>query len=681
MNFQDLNIEISYISYGEENIAKSLINPALKISKYYKRSVGFFSSSVLELILSGVMGFVKHGEQIQLITSIQLNEDDVIAIELGYKSREDIINDFYKMTLDSELSKLTNDNLKLLYQLIKMGKLDIKVAMTKGNGIYHDKFGILEDYDGNKIVFFGSANSSKNGYKNNYEKIRVVKSWDPASQKQVEDEVEEFNNLWFQTNEFVEVIPFSDGFEKKLLSIIERNNSSNNTNNQVVRLRDYQKEAVESWVNNDYHGFFVMATGTGKTWTAIFSAAALIEKHPCMIIIAAPYKHLVKQWAEDVTKMLPKAAIILVSSENVKWETEVADNIIRQRIEPQKQIVIITTITSFNLPRFRKAISKSKQDKLLIVDEAHRFTKRDEEIQNKFQYLLGLSATPFNGKDITKGNELMSFFGGNVYNLPIEVALEKKFLVPYYYHPIFVSATEDEEERFNKLSSKIAGCYKNNILIDPENLVKYLRNRLRIISMSEEKQLRLPEILENVKEKRNLIVYCGDGKCYDSTIQEIKHINFVKRHLNEKGYKTSQFTASENMSERMSLVDSFVNGTITALAAIKCLDEGINIPSIEGALILSSNDDFREFTQRRGRILRTFGDKKYANIYDVIVLPSSNCRKIAEIELRRYFEYAKLSINASSLIPELESLMNEYELSYDDISFNFEEEIVDELDE
>lgn len=104
--------------------------------------------------------------------------------------------------------------------------------------------------------------------------------------------------------------------------------------------------------------------------------------------------------------------------------------------------------------------------------------------------------------------------------------------------------------------------------------------------------------------------------------KELRHIQAIKRVLTAHGFKASQFTATENMADRMELVDAFNKQEISALVAIRCLDEGINIPSIKSALILSSNDDYREFVQRRGRILRTYGNKKYANIYDVIVLPS-----------------------------------------------------------
>ena len=133
------------------------------------------------------------------------------------------------------------------------------------------------------------------------------------------------------------------------------------------------------------------------------------------------------------------------------------------------------------------------------------------------------------------------------------------------------------------------------------------------------------------------------------------------------GYKSSQFTASENMADRMELVDAFNKGEISALAAIRCLDEGINIPSIKSALILSSNDDYREFVQRRGRILRKYGTKEVANIYDVIVLPSGDLQAWAKIELRRFREYARLALNWDELEPELMGHLSVFGLTEEEI--------------
>jgi superfamily II DNA/RNA helicase len=200
--------------------------------------------------------------------------------------------------------------------------------------------------------------------------------------------------------------------------------------------------------------------------------------------------------------------------------------------------------------------------------------------------------------------------------------------------------------------------------------------------MAEEKQTQIHDIVSEIKEDDHFVVYCRDGRLFDSnTGDELRHIQSIKRVLHAHGYKPSQFTATENMAVRMELVDSFNKGEIDSLVAIRCLDEGINIPSIKSALILSSNDDYREFVQRRGRILRTYKGKEFANIYDVIVLPSHDMQGWAKIELRRFREYARLALNWGDLAQELDAHLMSYGLTeedidvydYDDMEVTFDE--------
>lgn len=669
MGLKDLDIKKSYISCGDENIAKSFLVPALKHTKLYQRSVGFFSSSVFEPILDGVVALARNGGNIQLIASPRLNEEDIQAITLGYEKRDAIIQNAFTRDFIAEVEGFDEIRLQVLIDLIAKGTLDIRIAVTDTVGIYHDKLGILEDFNGNVVVFYGSANSSASGYQKNYEKIRTVKSWIEADAESIADEQEEFRSLWDGTNPFVKVYPYRELAKANLLTVLERKQSGSGAkSNAPIQLRDYQKEAITAWVNNDYHGFYVMATGTGKTWTAIYSAKELLEKHPAMVVICAPYKHLVRQWADDVVKSFPDAKLIMVSSENPQWEQQINHEVIRKKYNPNNQIIIISTIASFRMDRFMSALRKSKDDKLLIVDEAHRFSDRPEELKNDFKYMLGLSATPFSGTSAQKGMELMEFFGGQVFNLPIEVALERGFLVPYYYHPIYVYATEDEEGKFRYHTQRILSCFKNNRCINPDLLVKSLRNRLRVISMAEAKQTQIDEIINRISERDHFVVYCGDGRLFDNNSgEELRHIQSVKRVLTAHGFKSSQFTATENMAVRMELVDAFNKGEISAMAAIRCLDEGINIPSIKSALILSSNDDYREFVQRRGRILRKYDNKAFANIYDVIVLPAHDMQGWAKIELRRFHEYARLALNWADLELELQSQLAMYGLTVEDV--------------
>lgn len=675
MNFKDLNIDRSYISYGEKNISNSLIIPALKLSKNYYRSVGFFSSGVLNLILDGVVKLSRNKGKIRLITSPKLSEDDIEAIKLGYSEREDIIINNVSHRFREELENLGDEKLALLAQLIAYDVLDIKIACTN-DGFYHDKFGLLEDFNGNIIAFYGSANSSVGGYKNNYEKVRVSCSWKFGEEEQVQDEIEEFRLLWNNKNQFVKTYEFKETANANIFEVI----SKRKVVKTPIKLYDYQKEAINAWIKNNYRGFYAMATGTGKTWTAIFSIKELLKKEKVLSVIAMPYKHLISQWYDDIINVFPEARIIMVSSENKGWESRLSEEIIRNEFDDSKLVIVLTTIASFSLPRFKNTIFGSKRSKLLIIDEAHRFTKKPEYVSETYSYMLGLSATPYNGKDKSKGDELVNFFGGIVYSLPIEVALERNFLVPYLYKPIYVYASEEDESKFKLETRRMASCYKNKKLVNQEKYVKAYRARLRAISMADEKIISIKKIISNVEEKDHVVVYCGDGKLFfNDQTNEKRHIQFVKQILTDLGYKTAQFTAAEKMDRRKEIVDTFNSQEITALSAIRCLDEGINIPSIKSALILSSNDDYREFVQRRGRILRKHPNKESAKIYDVVVLPSSDTKGMAIIELRRFYEYGRFAINSNDLLSKLDKLLDYYDLNLNEIMF-FNESIDEDGD-
>ena len=198
--------------------------------------------------------------------------------------------------------------------------------------------------------------------------------------------------------------------------------------------------------------------------------------------------------------------------------------------------------------------------------------------------------------------------------------------------------------------------------------------------MAEEKISTISDIFKQIDDKDHTIIYCSDGRM-GSDNEEIRHLEYMLKLINnslldnQSNAKASKFTASEDINTRLQLIDCFNKGDINYLVAIRCLDEGINIPSIKSALILSSNDNYREFVQRRGRILRLYTDpntkekKEKADIYDVVVLPSVENKSFVEIELRRFYEYSRLALNIEELNIKLQNLLDEYGLQQDDILF------------
>lgn len=674
MTLKDLPLKISYRSKGTDNILNELLLPGLKCSKVYKRSVGYFSSGVFELIGEGLTELAENGGEIKLICNPDLSDEDIEGIRLGYHLKENIIRNKFEADLDNTIKAIDNDNLKILIELIGNGNMNVLVVNLEDDlGIYHDKIGLLVDYEDNKVLFVGSPNESIGGYQNNYEKIRVSMSWKAGDDERIQDDEKEFDDIWNGLNEYITRIDYTKLVLSRLKTEKE-NRGMVESSKSGVKLREYQKAAISEWENNGYHGFFVMATGTGKTWTAIYAALKVIEKENILLVICAPYKHLVRQWYEDVHNVLPDSMTIMVSSENKNWEDEFLNAVYNSQYNNGGTVVVISTILSFNMHRFSRIADKAKMKKMLVVDEAHRFKNRDSKLKEIYSYMLGLSATPSSKKNDEFGEELMDFFGGQVYNLPIEYAIEKNYLVHYNYYPIFVYATEQEEKDFERYTRLMASCFKNGKCFDLESLARHKRSRLRVISMAEEKISKMKWILSQVQEKDHFIVYCGDGRLFHSNSgEEIRHIQYVKEVLYDLGYKSSQFTAQEDMKTRMQLVDAFNKGHIDSMVAIRCLDEGINIPSIKGALILSSNDDYREFVQRRGRILRTYTDemsgeeKQIANIYDVIVLPSDHMQNFVLIELRRFYEYLRLADNKQDNMNILEELCSRYGIEQEEL--------------
>ena len=672
MNFRDIPLDISYKSVGEESFSQ-ILNPLLSCTKNYKRSVGYFSSSALDFIGDGILELARRGGKIMLATSPQLSADDIFAIQSGYKARE-IVERCFLSEVQSALNDISDANAKMLYMLVKEGIVDIKIV-TRQNGIYHDKLALLEDFDGNIIACVGSNNETGSGYNYNYEKIRVYKSWNDYEGR-IADESKEFESIWSNDNSDLVVYDFMSAFENEVLCRYEKKGIYKNDTSKY-KMRPYQIEAKDKWNENEHRGFFVMATGTGKTITSLYSIKEFVLNNKIFTVIAVTYKHLVSQWAEDVKEFFPDAAIHVVHGEIKNAETQIYASYL-QALKNYRPIIVITTIKSFLLERYVNLYDKIDFDRLLIVDEAHNFANQiSDDLSIKYPYKLGLSATPVFGTDEEKTNRLLSWFGGQVVDLPIEKALGK-YLVNYEYHPIFVNATESDEKKFSKATTLMLSGIDlvRNKIIDEEKFTLGYRGRLRAISMAEEKHERIAEIFSNIEDKDHTIIYCSDGRSlFDGKQDEMRHLEYILQLINMScltsvgSGKASKFTATEDIQERMQLIDSFNKGYIEYLVAIRCLDEGINIPSIKSALILSSNDNYREFVQRRGRILRLYEGKKIAHIYDVIVLPSISNKAFAEIEFRRYYEYSRLALNKDYLIDMLEHYLSEYDLSYDDIKF------------
>lgn len=657
MSLKDIPLKMEYRSLID-NVAKEFYIPTLEEAISYKRAVGFFSSSSLVAISKGISGLVKNGGHIQLVASPNLSDEDIEAIRKGYKSREEVIKNALTKELIEPLNSYQVDRLNYLANLIADEIMDIRIAVTESNdslGMYHEKVGIVADSQGNKIAFSGSMNESANAFSSNYETIDVFKSWSQDSER-VEAKERSFDHIWSNFEQGIKVFEFPDITEQFIKKYKKQNvdyqkyDSSQDDILLVdhalsffkipkdVDFYDYQKDAMDAWLKHNCCGIFNMATGTGKTYTALGSICKLsfLLHERIAVLIVVPYIHLVEQWIEDINKfgVIP---IVAYGYSGNRWREEFKNAVSAYNLGVINNFCIITTNATFESQDYQEIINCFKKNFLFVADEAHNLGA--EKIRNllpqKARYRLALSATLDRHRDGEGTSVLRHYFGRECIDFGLKEAIDREFLTPYYYYPVTVILNKDELEEFNELTMLIR---KKSVMVDSKPEIKkqvemLLIKRARIVAGCKSKIDKLLELMDSVKDEHHILVYCGATKYDNSDISDdgdLKQIDEVNKRLYEKlGMKVRKFTSSENIRDRQEIKKLFVNESIQVITAIKCLDEGVNIPSISRAYILASSTNPKEYIQRRGRVLRKAPGKKFAVIYDFITLP----RNLDDVDL------------------------------------------------
>ena len=196
MGLKDLNLKF-YYNNDEDDLIDDFYNPVIGEAVNYKRSAGFFSSSSFWEIIEGLKVFIEKAGNIKLIISPELSEEDIEAINLGEKAKEDTVESFLIANILEE-NKYT-DQFNLLAWLIYQEKLEIKICIKKdinSYGIFHDKSAVIYDDKGDKIAFHGSLNESITAYNYNFESIEVFVGWNKYENIRIEKIEESFDKIW-----------------------------------------------------------------------------------------------------------------------------------------------------------------------------------------------------------------------------------------------------------------------------------------------------------------------------------------------------------------------------------------------------------------------------------------------------------------------------------------------------
>jgi len=698
VDLRSLGVKRAYSS-DSDDILQDFYIPALQRAREYCRLAGFFSSTSLAVAARGILGLVRNGGSMRLVASPRLTNDDLQVILKSLGAPAALLEERLLRELDRLQDDFVRDHVAALGWMVANGRLSIRLAVpvvqagdaAAVNGVgyfplFHQKVGVLRDAMGNVLTFSGSVNETAAGWLQNVEEFKVFRSWEPAENDYVQADVAKFDRIWGDQSTTVRVFDVPRAVEQRLVQMaprdieciqLERHYRAAGAGGRR-QLFAHQLAATRAWLANGMRGIFAMATGTGKT----FAALACLERAAAantrlLVVIAAPYQHLMQQWRREIAAFgIRFDGLVLADASTRGWRDSLADALIDLSLGHKGLVLVLTTHATFASDDFAAIIRHHKKAfrTLLIADEVHGVgaAGRQKGLSDEYDFRLGLSATPRRWFDPAGTDAIYNYFGGEVFCFGLGEAIKtvnpatgETYLVPYKYLPRFAALSTEEMQEYCEKTSRIARLAASARREEDKqrHLEAVLFARANIVKNARRKY----DVLEQVLDEMPLpiewaIVYCSP--------QQIERVMAI---LNRRRIVAHRFTEEEGtrrvreygaMSERDFLLKEFEERRYQALVAMKCLDEGVDVPPARTAVLMASSGNPREYIQRIGRVIRRCPGKREATIHDIIVLPPladlpEELRKlergIVQREAQRYEEIARCAMNnaqALSLIAE-----------------------------
>ncbi|MEO3781755.1 DEAD/DEAH box helicase family protein [Actinocorallia sp. B10E7] len=687
-----------------EDVVANFYLPVFDVATRYDRAVGYFTSTSLALLARGLENFTERGGTMRLVASPHLTEEDITDIERGYDLRA-VVERATLREFDSDQPDSILDGLGLLGRLIAEGTLDIKLAFVEQHGkigIYHEKIGIFYDAASDIIAFTGSSNETYGGLIANFESVEVYCGWvqgDGARAVRLKDD---FQALWDNQTPHLRIEHFPSVARERMVQLGKERPGCHlpGTDDALAFLpqpalglarlslpagmtvRPYQRQAVEAWLGQQGRGILKMATGTGKTKTALIAATQLANvqrqrEEPLLVVVVAPLIHLVDQWVTEVEAFGVRPVAVYESSS--KWQPVVEDQLHEARMGQRPVVVLVVTNDSFTGARFQSVLSRNTLPMLIIADEAHHLgsSSRRAALPASAIYRLALSATPERWFDDEGTDALIGYFGPIAFELGLAQAIEMGALCRYHYRPRLVELTDRETALYLELTGQIAKRMAAGDRLDdtdPNSPIGFLlRQRAGVLGHAEGKLAQLRMDLGERSSSWFQLIYCAEGN-RPSEVGEPPGPNQLKDAMNIVGNQLHlsayPYVADTPRRRRQELLRRFATGDdLRVLVAMRCLDEGVDIPDARVAYLLASSSNPRQFIQRRGRILRRAEGKDHAEILDYLAVPPAQApinfdveRALLVREFARAHEFGKLSDNYETTLSTLRPLKERYQL-------------------
>lgn len=712
----DFEPKLSWSSSKGDKLTKDFYRPALENAVLYQRKAGYFSSTAFAGIVNEIIDMIKRNGRIQLVTSPNLSTYDKSILKESVENREKMLSEIFLDDLIKDPDGIKQHFAKLMaYMLTNMidGKpqLEIKIALTlDGQGIFHEKTGLIKLTDGREIGFQGSVNETSSAWNNiNTENFVVFCNWRDDTNKQgIKDIKNDFEDIWNGKATHVRIFDLPTAVKNHLLKISPKStiefqdtfkkiheliNPEKKEEGKEVKpdLRQYQKDAIDNWMENGSRGIFSMATGTGKTYNTFGCISKISKKYQKLVtIIACPQTHLLEQWKKvlvEFNTIMPDDVKVNVDRQIIcyaetRWRPKLEEILYefnKKTFSGENLIsnfIIFVTHATLNSKDFKEYIDEITNSKiLLIVDEVHNIGSELSlnALLDRYDYRLGLSATPLRHYDKEGSDALLKYFEKIVYSYPLWKAIKDKVLCGYEYYPRFAELTIDEMDVYHDLTRKIAARMQNKNLKkndddsgnDPANL------RANLISNAEKKLEKLREILiEKNWSLKQTLIYCTSHPSPNLPKESPTQLDNVNELISNHHFTVKSVTYRDPTKDRGEILNNLAIGHYDCITAVKCLDEGTDIPSVETAIIMASSGNPKQYIQRRGRVLRQSKDtgKINAVIYDILVKPPRSDnesiqereKKLLEKELFRYNEFASIAINKVKAMEAVKDVADYY---------------------
>ena len=596
----------SCLDTSEDNLVEELYLPCLKWAKRFDRGVGYFTTGWITCNISGMSDFASRNGKIRLITSPILSDEDIDAIINSESNDKDAYRKFEGALLDNVKmleKEMRADILNAFSWMLYDGVIEMKFAVPckkLEDGDFHDKFGIFYA-DEDALSFSGSINDSKHGFQN-YESIKVFRTW-AGTKEYVDADIARFEKMWNYNDKNLKIYTIPAAVRERIFQL--RTTSRPYRRNMAPNKWIHQDEAVECFLEKK-HGILAMATGTGKTVTAIKIINRLFEEGKIRRVVISMYGNdLLDQWAKQICETY-KTKQIYYHYGQFKG--------INDFIMHSNEAILLVSRETNNLTRLFDLLDKAPgsylEDTLFIFDEVHGVGSSSfvENLIGKlspYKYRLGLSATPEREYDDVGNGFLLNEIGEVIFKFSLEDAITKGILCEFNYLPLEYELSETEKQKKKKIIATFNAKKEKG---EPYNEIDMymqlsLVNKTAIYKIEEFERLIIarPELL------KKCIIFVQTMQ-YGKKLQEvlIKH--------------TDKYHTYYADDEKLKLVN-FAEGKIDCLLTCKKVSEGIDISSVTNIFLFASDRSRLVTIQRIGRALRL--DKtnpdKVANVIDFVL--------------------------------------------------------------